>query len=92
MTPIRLDRTPITRAHRIAVAIGAAVAALLIGVVVTKDTGLIHGTTSPAVLYCTKLADEFGADGVGGGQDGCVEMFEDLDPADQKLLLEDLGR
>lgn len=92
MTPIRLDRPPITRRQRIAAAIGGAVAALIVGAVVTKDTGLIHGTTSPAVLYCTKLADEFGADGVGGGRDGCVEMFEDLDPDDQKLLLEDLGR
>lgn len=92
MTPIRLDRSPITRAQRIAAAVGVAVAALLVGVVVTKDTGLIHGTTTPGALYCTALADEFGAESLGGGKDGCVAMFEDLDPADQRLLLEDLGR
>lgn len=34
-------------------AMGVAAGALLIGAVITKDTGLLHGTLDPATLYCS---------------------------------------
>jgi hypothetical protein len=69
---------------------GAAVGAILALFVITKDTGLVHGTTTPGAIYCTELDERYGAT-VSPHQE-CVDMFDALDDDTQRQLLEDLGR
>jgi hypothetical protein len=79
-----------TTRQRIIALGGAAVGAILALFVITKDTGLVHGTTTPGVLYCTELDERYGE--TLNPHAECVDMFDALDDDTQRQLLEDLGR
>jgi hypothetical protein len=77
-----------TTRQRIIALGGAAVGAILALFVITKDTGLIHGTTTPGALYCAELHERY--DESVNPNPSCVEMFDALDDDTQRQLLEDL--
>lgn len=70
--------------------IGGGLATAIVLGATAKDLGLVRGVTTPGVIYCAALADKI--DGAVADRAECADMFDGLDPADQRLLMEDLDR
>lgn len=93
----RIDRRPVTRPHLVARILSVICLAVIVFAMVTKDTGMVHGTANPAAMYCTALRDQLVTGGLAStetpeNRDECIRIFDDLDPADQLLLIEIMGR